>query len=100
MSKGMGQVAGGCQGSDTQVSTGDTRQVLGEETEEVKHDRGFEAAPGLLWGGSAGSVAAHHLGSQLPQTLVSPWALTFFGALWSRCSHWRRRPWGLGPAVG
>lgn len=52
----LGQVAGGSQGSDTQVSTGDTVQVQGEETEEVERDRGFEAALGLLWGERDSSV--------------------------------------------
>ena len=34
--------------SDTQVSTGDTFQVLFEEAEEVEQDRGLEAALRLL----------------------------------------------------
>lgn len=57
--------AGGSQGSHAQVSTGHTLQVPREEMEEVEHDRGFQAAEGLLWGGRAGSVAAYHLGSPL-----------------------------------
>lgn len=40
-------------------------KVPGEEVEEVEHDRGFQAAEGLLWGGRTGSVAACHLGSPL-----------------------------------
>ena len=50
-------VAGGSPGSDTLVSTGNTFQVPGEEPEEVEHDRGFEAVPGLLEGEGDGSVA-------------------------------------------
>lgn len=47
-----------------------------------------------------GSHRPQHLPDPGPGSRPPPRPLTFFGASWSRCSQWRRRPWGLGPAVG